>query len=131
MSQLRLLWTLRIVSGVALLLALGHLVFPKLTIDPTTVLLLAVAILPWLKPVLASVELPGGVKLNFKETEKEAERVGLLAPTAKEPEPASSLSPTRTRCFPLRDSGLRSKEGCAKSRRLAGYLLNASQSCIS
>src|SRR5262245_40373902 len=87
MTLARVTLILRIISLVALLLAVVHLVLPTLAIDPTTVLLLAVAILPWLRPVLQSVELPGGLKLNFKETEEEAERIGLLAPAPKEAEP--------------------------------------------
>ena len=61
---------LRIVSVAAILLAAVHLVFPKLAIDSTTVLLLALAVLPWLSPFLKSIELPGGVKLDFREAEK-------------------------------------------------------------
>src|SRR2546425_11491566 len=78
---------LRVVSGVAILLAMAHLGFLKLSIDPTTVLLLALALLPWLSPLLKSIELPGGVKLDLREAEKQAEEVGLLTAAPKPPEP--------------------------------------------
>jgi hypothetical protein len=44
----------RIVTLVALVLALAHLVFPSLAIDAITLGLLAVAIIPWLAPLIKS-----------------------------------------------------------------------------
>jgi hypothetical protein len=67
----------------ASVLAVGHLFFPKISIDLITVSLLAIAVVPWLDILFKSVELPGGVKLEFHELEKisnEAERIGLIKP---------------------------------------------------
>lgn len=47
----------------ALFVALVHTYAPDLTIDGTTVSLLAIAVLPWLAPLFKAIELPGGVKI--------------------------------------------------------------------
>jgi hypothetical protein len=65
-------------------LAVGglHLVRPELGIDGVIVILLVCAVAPWLLPVLKSVELPGGVKFEFRElkrAEKKAEDAGLIS----------------------------------------------------
>ncbi len=52
----------KIISLVALLLALAHILFPNARVDLTTVFLFVVAALPWLAPLFKSVELPGGLK---------------------------------------------------------------------
>ncbi len=80
------------ISLVALLLALAHLLFPNVRVDLTTVFLFVVAALPWLAPLFKSVELPGGLKVEFRDLEKakeDAARVGLLAnPIGNRPEPS-------------------------------------------
>lgn len=66
----------------ALLVALAHLVFPSLVIDGITVTLLAIAVIPWLGPLFKAIELPGGLKVEYKEllqAEKKAEDAGLLS----------------------------------------------------
>lgn len=71
-----------IISIVAAFIAFTHLIFPKVNIDIITVTLIALAIIPWLEPLFKSVELPGGVKLEFQELEKieeEAKKVGLIS----------------------------------------------------
>ena len=71
-----------IISIVATLIAVAHLIFPKVSIDIITVVLIAIAIIPWLETLFKSVELPGGVKLEFKELEKiekEAKKIGLIS----------------------------------------------------
>ncbi|OBW40221.1 hypothetical protein AB670_03419 [Chryseobacterium sp. MOF25P] len=71
-----------IISIVAAFVAFAHLIFPKVNIDIITVTLIALAIIPWLEPLFKSVELPGGVKLEFQELEKieeEAKKVGLIS----------------------------------------------------
>lgn len=64
-------------------------------IDLTTLLLLVIAALPWLAPIFKSLELPGGLKVEFQELEKakeEASRAGLLAkPAENKREPAYLL----------------------------------------
>lgn len=54
-------------------------------IDTTTVLLLLVAFSPWLLPLLKSIELPGGIKLevkDFEDAEQRADEAGLLEDAA-------------------------------------------------
>lgn len=68
----------------ALAFALLHMLFPKLGIDFVTLTLLLAAVSPWLAPLVKSLELPGGVKVEFQDFErakKRAEAAGLLAPT--------------------------------------------------
>jgi hypothetical protein len=82
----------KIVSLISLLLILLHLLFPKITLDTPTIILLLVAGFPWLAKILKSIELPGGLKIEFLELEKvrhEADKAGLLAtPRSIREEPA-------------------------------------------
>jgi hypothetical protein len=69
----------------ALVLALVHLIWPRLAIDSITLVLLVIALLPWLAPIFKSLEFPGGWKIEFQELQKaaqKAEEAGLLAPAA-------------------------------------------------
>ncbi len=79
----RLRWTITI--G-ALLVVIAHLVWPHVKVDMVAVTLLVVAILPWLTPLVKSVELPGGFKVELQDLQKAASRAdtaGLLAQPAK------------------------------------------------
>lgn len=63
--------------------AAAHVIWPALAIDGITTLLLLVGVVPWLQPLFKSVELPGGVKVEFQEVatlEKRAGEAGLLPP---------------------------------------------------
>ena len=51
----------------ALVLVVVHLIWPHVRIDSVTLVLLAVALLPWLNPLFKSIELPGGWKFEFRE----------------------------------------------------------------
>lgn len=67
----------------AILVGLLHLFFPDLKIDAVFITLIIVAIIPWLEPLLKSVELPGGLKVEFqdlKKIEDEAKKAGLIKP---------------------------------------------------
>lgn len=63
------------VSGAAIAVALTYLLFPKIRIDAITVTLIGIAALPWLAPLFRSVELPGGIKVEFQELEAVARKV--------------------------------------------------------
>lgn len=66
----------------ALTLAFLHLIWPSLSIDAITLILIVIAILPWLAPLIKSFELPGGWKVEFqdlKNASSRAETAGLLA----------------------------------------------------
>jgi uncharacterized protein YecT (DUF1311 family) len=65
----------------AILVGLIHLIFPDLKIDAIFITLIVIAIIPWLEPLLKSVELPGGLKVefqDFKKLEDEAKKAGLI-----------------------------------------------------
>lgn len=86
--------TLRqVVSLGALLLALAHILWPSLAIDAVALALIVIAILPWLAPLVKSLEIPGGWKVEFQELQKAASRAesaGLLA--AEPPSSAGKFS---------------------------------------
>ncbi|MEV6826642.1 hypothetical protein [Amycolatopsis sp. NPDC051102] len=63
-------WLGAAVSLVALLGAAGHLIWPGLKIDAITVLLLVVALVPWLGDLLESIELPGGWKVKYRDLQQ-------------------------------------------------------------
>ena len=70
------------ISITALVIAIVHSIWPGVTIDSITVAMVVVSIIPWLAPLMKSVELPGGAKIEFREFEKaqeKAEKVGLLS----------------------------------------------------
>jgi len=85
MTTKRIQWSITI--G-ALIVAIVHLVFPSLNIDAITVTLVLVAVVPWLAPLFKSLELPGGVKLEFQDlqdSKQRAEKAGLLSAEAQLP----------------------------------------------
>lgn len=53
------------VTAVAATAVTAHLVWPNLRIDYVTVLLLAIASLPWLRGIVSSVDLPGGASIKL------------------------------------------------------------------
>jgi hypothetical protein len=70
-----------LISAGALLIALAHLIWPQVKIDAITIALIVIAIVPWLAPLFKSLELPGGVKLEFQELQRAtiaAQQAGLL-----------------------------------------------------
>jgi hypothetical protein len=75
------------VTALALAAGVAHLVAPNLKIDAITVLLLVVALLPWLGELLESIELPGGWKLQYRA----------LADKVEETEQQASQAATRAR----------------------------------
>ncbi|MBU2730211.1 hypothetical protein [Acidithiobacillus caldus] len=100
----------QLISFGALLLALAHIVWPQLTIDSVTLALIVIAILPWLAPLVKSLELPGGWKIEFHELLKAASRAesaGLLAVTPSEKEAIYSFQSIATRDPNLALAGLR------------------------
>jgi len=76
-------WMRACITIGAVAVAAVHVVWPALAIDGITALLLLVGVVPWLQPLFKSLELPGGVKVEFQEIatlEKRADDAGLLAP---------------------------------------------------
>jgi hypothetical protein len=61
------------ISLAALSVAAVHVALPDKKIDAITVGLLVVAVIPWLAPILKSIEGPGGWKVEFRELEQKVE----------------------------------------------------------
>jgi hypothetical protein len=83
----RLKW---IVTGVACAALLVRIIFPDVKIDAVSLGLLALALLPWLSPLIKSAELPGGVKIEFQDVQEAVDKVAAAAPataaTSRRPE---------------------------------------------
>src|SRR5216683_4721920 len=68
-----------------LCLALLYLKLVKtVEVDPTSVLLLTLAGLPWIFPYLKGMKLPGGIELEFKEVKRLVEAVQQVNKDIKE-----------------------------------------------
>lgn len=81
----------QVITVGALVLALVHLAWPTLAIDAVTLVLLVIALVPWLAPIFKSLEFPGGWKVEFQELQKaavRAEQAGLLAALTERPSQA-------------------------------------------
>lgn len=69
----------------ALIVLIIHIFHPSINIDVIALTLIIIAMIPWMIPLLKSLELPGGIKFEFQELEKvteEAEEAGLLSKTS-------------------------------------------------
>jgi hypothetical protein len=80
---------------VAIALAVVHVLWPSLGIDFITISLIILAFIPWILPALKSMELPGGVKIEFRDVKQATEKVTQItiqasdarhAVTSREPE---------------------------------------------
>lgn len=89
-GQLPLKRLRQVVSLGALVLALAHIIWPNLAIDAVALALIVIAILPWLAPLVKSLELPGGWKVEFQELQKAASRAESAGLLAAEPSPEES-----------------------------------------
>lgn len=72
----------------ALSIALIHVIWPSLAIDAITLGLLVIAVLPWLAPLVKSLELPGGWKIELQEMKQatdKAKNAGLLSSSPHSP----------------------------------------------
>lgn len=102
------------VSLGALLLALAHLIWPDLAIDAIALALIVIAILPWIAPLVKSLELPGGWRVEFQELQKAASRAeaaGLLAAEPSKKEAVFSFQSIATQDPNLALAGLRIEIG--------------------
>jgi hypothetical protein len=72
-----------VISFLACVLLVAHLIWPDLKVDAITLTLFGMAIVPWLGSIFKSLEVPGGWKFEFKDFAKavtNAEASGLLTP---------------------------------------------------
>lgn len=68
-------WVSALISTWAIALAAVHVLRPTVSIDAVTLLLLAVAAVPWLGPVFKTIELPGGWRFEFQELRRQQQEV--------------------------------------------------------
>ena len=83
-SKHLLRWT---ISVVALLFALLHALVPSIVIDAATALLIGIAVIPWLGLMFKSVELPGGLKIEYRDLQEvalKARESGLIEPELRD-----------------------------------------------
>ncbi len=69
------------ISIAAIAIAIIHISFPTLGIDTTALMLIGIAIFPWIFPILKSIEFPGGLKIEMADLQKlgnDAKESGLL-----------------------------------------------------
>jgi hypothetical protein len=90
--------TISFVSGIFLIF---HLLYPTAAIDPITITLFIIAIAPWMGSIFKSIEIPGGIKIDYqelKEISKELKDTGLISEPSKtqtyEESTFQSLNPT-------------------------------------
>src|SRR5262245_13395167 len=58
-----------LITVVCIVLAIVRLARPDLTIDTITLVLIAIAAIPWLGHIIESFELPGGPKVTYRRLE--------------------------------------------------------------
>ncbi len=63
------------VSVVAIFLVVIHLFVPSITVDTITLILLIIALLPWIIPYIRGFEIPGVVKITFPEMKAATDKV--------------------------------------------------------
>jgi hypothetical protein len=68
-------WLGLVISLIAVLAAVTHVIWPSAHIDGTTALLLGIALIPWLGELLESIELPGGLKVKYREIARRQDEV--------------------------------------------------------
>lgn len=72
----------------AFILIIVHLFWPSVIIDSATLLLVVVAVVPWLIPLFKSLELPGGWKFTFQEQDNLEAKAKAIEQAASMPLPA-------------------------------------------
>jgi hypothetical protein len=81
-NQIALFWVRILFSITLFVLAALHIFSPSIRFDYISLIIITIAMLPWLALLIRALELPGGWKVEFKDFEiatKEAEAAGLLA----------------------------------------------------
>src|SRR5207302_4158611 len=94
----RIRWSITTASIVALT---AHYLWPRFALDTTSIILLVIGLVPWLAPVIKSIELPGGFKIEVQDVKEATDKVTAVA---KEPIDAN-LGGMRTANVRIDDSG--------------------------
>jgi len=63
-----------LISASAVALLLAQFFYPRLKLEPTSLGLVFIAVLPWLSSVIESAKLPGGWEVKFRAVEREQAR---------------------------------------------------------
>lgn len=84
------------ISAIAVVFAIVHLIRPEWAIDAIMLALFVIALLPWLGPLVESVEFPNGYKVRLRDRQvekvaRDVEKAGLLS-NSPEPDKASNYS---------------------------------------
>lgn len=72
------------------LLAIAHLIWPKLGIDATTIVLITLASIPWILPYIKSIDLPGIGKVDLNDVKSATDKI-ILPKTEQKPEGKGKL----------------------------------------
>lgn len=64
-----------IITTTALIVATAHFIWPRFSFDTTYIILLVIAVMPWLAPIIKSIELPGGFKIEVNDIRNAANKV--------------------------------------------------------
>lgn len=62
-----------LITLAAIALCIVRLINPNIKVDSTLLILLGISVLPWLSSLVKSVELPGGLKIEFQDSEPKVE----------------------------------------------------------
>ena len=73
-----------VISTIALLSIIAHLIWPKLSIDSITITLLIIGIVPWIIPFVKSLEIPNVLKIETSDVEQAVEKIDLKGEMVKE-----------------------------------------------
>ncbi|MEX1231540.1 MAG: hypothetical protein WEB58_14930 [Planctomycetaceae bacterium] len=65
--------TRAVITVAAIALLAGHLVWPSLSIDYITTVLVVIALMPWLPAIIQSAKFPGGWEVTFRQIEDKVE----------------------------------------------------------
>ncbi len=64
-----------LLSIIFIALAIIHILFPNINMDIITVIFIIFAFLPWIFPYIKSLEFPGGIKIELKDTKLATEKI--------------------------------------------------------
>jgi hypothetical protein len=70
-----------------------HLLAPTINIDAVTLGLLAIGLLPWFQPLVKSLELPGGLKIELQDVKAAMDKISSSLASETRTEAADNLPP--------------------------------------
>lgn len=85
------------ITGGAVALGVVHVIWPHLKIDSVTVVMVVIALVPWIGGIVQNIELPGGFKVGLREAQQAAAKAQTQADQAASTATAAlSAATTRT-----------------------------------